>query len=747
MSDQETKQDNFVRVTPEAIESNENWHIERGYAEEDEVRLSDYWNAIHKRFWLIVAVVAGFTSVTALYMFRKANVYEATARVQIDLENNNPMLVLYKNDSFVFSNPVNDPTYFNRQLQILSSPTFLRRISRRLDLEHNATVQNQLRPSLSQRALSFVGLSRSTDKDVQVSDSDSSIMSSDDPEELSETKRLAPIIKLLAKNLTGEPIKENRLAFRDTRLIEISFADPNPKFAAKIVNTVADALMLSNLEERAKNNSAIGDFLEKRIAETEEQIQMAQERLNNYSSDQSVAISDGSRAAIEQVTSVRKELLEAESDREAAEFIYRSALNPTTKEAITVDRNATEIDKEIALLGGKNDEGTSLISSEKLIDLERGLQQAKDRAAELRQTFEQKRRELTAQKGKSFEYKIAQQEVETNRHLLGELRSKLNTLSPPALPNNIAILEYAVPPIEPTGPKRLQYVGLAFGASLLLGILLALLLEQLDDSLDSPAAVSRVMHLPTVGVIPSVRRRRKSPFTSIRSRPEPDAKDGHNSQLIRDSESEPQVIEAYNQLRTFLTRSRKGPLPKTLLITSSVPFEGATDVTVNIALSLAQTGARVVLIDANMRHPSLHAALSVDNRRGLSALAEDVNDAEILALIQRVNGQNLYVLPAGPKPNNPSELIASEQMHRVINLVTSTYTYVVIDSPPVSAFTDGVLLATMADIVLIVVRSGKTSRRIVRRSQQLLTDIGAKIFGVVLYGVAVPERAQANRYE
>lgn len=138
-----------------------------------------------------------------------------------------------------------------------------------------------------------------------------------------------------------------------------------------------------------------------------------------------------------------------------------------------------------------------------------------------------------------------------------------------------------------------------------------------------------------------------------------------------------------------------------------------------------------------MRHPCLHSVFSVDNRHGLSSLSKEMSDTEIVAMVQQLDEASLYLLASGPKPHNPAEIIASEQMRRLINILESSYQYIVIDSPPITTYTDGVLIATMVDSVVLVVRSGKTSRRIVRRSQQILTDIGAKIFGVVLNDVSV----------
>jgi len=182
--------------------------------------------------------------------------------------------------------------------------------------------------------------------------------------------------------------------------------------------------------------------------------------------------------------------------------------------------------------------------------------------------------------------------------------------------------------------------------------------------------------------------------------------------------------------------STAGRAPRSLVVTSSLPGEGKTTTAVNTAVSLAQTGASVVIIDADMRRPRLRSIFGLSERAGLSSiLSSDLSEADILALVSKQEVSGLHVLTAGPIPPNPAELLGSEQMRRLLATLQAQFDHVVVDSPPVSSFTDGVLISTMVDGVLLVVHGGKSSRHVVRRSRQLLQDVGAKIFGVVLNNV------------
>jgi capsular exopolysaccharide synthesis family protein len=209
-----------------------------------------------------------------------------------------------------------------------------------------------------------------------------------------------------------------------------------------------------------------------------------------------------------------------------------------------------------------------------------------------------------------------------------------------------------------------------------------------------------------------------------------------NPELLMNVDGRSPLAEAYRHLRTSVLLSTAGRAPKSLLVTSSLPGEGKTTTAVNTAVSLAQTGASVVIIDADMRRPRLRSIFGLIENAGLSSiLSSDMSDSEVIALVNKEPATGLNVLTAGPIPPNPAELLGSDQMRRLMTTLQANFNHVVVDSPPVSSFTDGVLISAMVDGVLLVVHGGKSSRHVVKRSRQLLLDVGAKIFGVVLNNV------------
>jgi capsular exopolysaccharide synthesis family protein len=208
---------------------------------------------------------------------------------------------------------------------------------------------------------------------------------------------------------------------------------------------------------------------------------------------------------------------------------------------------------------------------------------------------------------------------------------------------------------------------------------------------------------------------------------------GSGPELLINTDGPSLQAEAYRHLRTSILLSTAGRAPKTLLVTSSVPAEGKTTTVVNTATVLAQTGAQVLVIDADMRRPRLHQVFGLKNTEGLSSiLSSDLSEAEILAKVTHFRDSNIYLLSSGAIPPNPAELLGSSQMKRLLEIAGEAFNYIVIDSPPIASFTDGVIISSLVDGVLLVVHGGKTSRQVVKRTRQMLMEIGAKIIGVVL---------------
>jgi capsular exopolysaccharide synthesis family protein len=739
---------------------------------ETEVHLLDYWRAVRQRLWLVIGMVVLVTMLSVLYMARKSDIYQASARVQVNLENN---AELVGKSPYVFG-PTNDPVYFNTQLQILVSPGLTRRVVKTLDLEHNPNFfkgNSTQKRSTWQTVKRMVGLGTpdkpdSTPQPKNELQLNTTIAAATAHEDLAEAKRLAPYVAAILGGLKVDPVKETRGLYKETRLIDITFTHTDPEVASKVVNAIAETYVYNNLEKKSVTNATTGDFLQKRIAELQQQNRSDEERLVNYAkSHQIISLDANQNTVVERLASLNRQLVEAEKDRIDAESKYTSAKDPGKAgslvdadekrlgdlesklaelrqkrsqllvEATEEAPEVKELDPQIRELESQVKDLRSQKTTTLLTNLETKYHETLGREQALRKSFDQQRGQTLTQNEAAINYRIIQQEIETNKTLLDNLlqRSKENDVIMASKPNNVSIVDYALAPDGPVGPNRARTVLVAMFLSLGLGIGLALLLEYLDDSIHSTEDVERLLHLPALAVIPLIgglaQRRRLAPAPTALQKG-----NGHVSdspELLINIDGRSALAESYRHLRTSVLLSTAGRAPKSLLVTSSLPSEGKTTTAVNTAISFAQTGASVVIVDADMRRPRLRSIFGLSDRLGLSSiLSRDVTEPEMLAMVLKDELTGLSVLTSGPIPPNPAELLGSHQMRRLMSVLQAEFTHIVIDSPPISSFTDGVLISSMVDGVLLVVHGGKSSRHVVRRSRQLLQDVGAKIFGVVL---------------
>jgi capsular exopolysaccharide synthesis family protein len=378
-------------------------------------------------------------------------------------------------------------------------------------------------------------------------------------------------------------------------------------------------------------------------------------------------------------------------------------------------------------------------------NLQTRYEQAKSEEDKIRAAFNQQYNEAQGENQAAINIRLLEQNVETNRGFLKNLteQQSTNDIISKGTENNISVVDWALPPETPISPRRLTTVLAALFLSTLFGAGLALFFEYLDDTIKTTEEVENFLQLPALAAIPTIDSMPKRRLLLVGADGEADA--AAKSELLIHTDSRSALAEAYRQLRTSILLSTAGHAPKSLLITSSLPSEGKTTTAVNTAISLAQTGASVLIIDSDMRRPRLHSVFNISNGEGLSTiLSSEMNEKEVLDIVQYEETAKLHLLPSGPVPPNPAELIGSEQMANLLKVMQKRFTHVVVDSPPIASFTDGVLIASMVDGVILVVHSGKSSRQVVRRSKQLLNDIGAKIFGVVLNNVNL--RSQDNYY-
>lgn len=754
-------------------------------APDERVPIAEYWRAIRKRLWLVAGIVVLAMTLAAIYMSRRPNIYQAKSRVQVDLEQVNPDLVTSERERRAPT--VNgDPAYFNTQLQNLNSPTLLRRVVKQIDLENNKdfpVAKPGAQPGGFRGLLRLVGLGggdeTKVDKDVVPIVAASNSING---EELAEAKRMQPYVEVLQRDLIIEPVRESRSVYKDTRLIDISYQNTNPELAAQIVNTVAEVFSKSNEERRTGTSSKTNTYLKERTAELQSDVKRDEQQLVELRKKAEIVPFEKDRSlALSELELLARQLLDVQNQRKNAEAALRTASAPDALAALTQDSIARryiddtkfelakrrqereklsveftdsapeiqEVDRQIATLEKALNDYQKNSVNVFLQNLKTRFEAAKQQEDKVQAQYDKAYNAAQVQNVASVNIKLLEQRLEANKDLLTNLQKtqRDNDITAAGTDNNVSVVDAAIPPEVPVGPRRLMSVLIVGFLAGLFGCGLALFFEYLDDTVRTTEDVENHLRMPAIAMIPMIDGlpRRRFFLAGNSNNNDSTGLTKRRSEMLINNDTRSALAEAFRQLRTSVLLSTAGHPPRSILVTSSVPSEGKTTTAVNMAISLAQTGARVLIIDADMRRPRLHSLFKISNETGLSSiLSSHMSDAEVVNMVQQDPVSKLYLLPSGAVPPNPAELIGSEQMRLLMRMLEKHFTHVVVDSPPIASFTDGVMISTMVDGVLLVVHSGKSSRQIIKRSKQLLTDVGAKVLGVVLNNVNY--KLQENYY-
>jgi capsular exopolysaccharide synthesis family protein len=369
-----------------------------------------------------------------------------------------------------------------------------------------------------------------------------------------------------------------------------------------------------------------------------------------------------------------------------------------------------------------------------LVGLKSQLEAAQGREAQLQASYAREVADANKQGIAETRLTTLTREIETNRGLLDtyiQRQKELELAVTSSKPDNLMISQHAEKPGAPIGPNRNRNILIAFLMSLSAGIGLAFMLDYLDDSVRTSDDIGRYLGLPTLALIPHQGSADKRKLTSIGKN---GGSNGMSTALITLEDNRSAIAEAYRHLRTSLLFSSAGKPPQTILVTSSQPSEGKTTTAINTAITLAQGGADVVIIDCDLRRPRLHSHFGMENGHGLTNYLSGEKETDNL-LKTYAGLPKLKVITSGPIPPNPAELLSSNEMKNLLQFLKGNYKHIIIDSPPAISFTDAAIIATLVDGVILVAMAGKSSLNLIRRFKQRLATLGARIYGVVLNGV------------
>jgi len=698
-----------------------------------ESAIGDSLRVLQKHKWWVIGCFVAIVAVVAIASLRMPKIYQAGGTVEIDKPDN----TLNFQNAATFNVDVFDPTELETEMQKLRSDALALQVSQELHLDRSAEIASQAPPS-----------------DL-----------APDPLQ-SDPSRAAAMVGSFKGNLKVSLVP-------NTRIIEVRFNNQDPQQAANVVNTLMKTFVENNRQSHYDSTMTASKWLQLQLVDLQMKVETSQEALVRYQKDHDIlGIDDKQNITMAKLDALNQQLTAAESERMEKEALYRlvesgdpesiasssgllddSGASSQSASGLLESLRTRQADIKIQAadlstqfgpaypkltqLNNQLKEIDSQIKSEmkKVASKVRGqYNEALQRETLLQEAFETQKQQANKLNESAIKYLVLKREVDTNRQLYEGLLQKLKEaeVSSALKTNNFRVLDEAtVPsgPIEPNIPRNLMFAAVL---GLATGVGLAFLKEGMDNTVRTTEQAQMISGLASLGMIPlgtkTVREGPNSKRLVVAS--------SNEAELVTLAKPQSQMAESYRALRTSLLLSNLGAPPKVIMVTSALPQEGKTTTSMNCAVVLAHKHARVLLIDADLRRPSIHRNLGIAPHVGLSNVLTGGKLAD--AITHTSNGHGLPdfdVLTAGTPPPNPAELLASTNMRDLLVQLRELYDHIVIDTPPALSVTDAVVLSPRADAVVLVIRSGKTSKTALRRSRDILVQVNAKVVGVLLNAV------------
>lgn len=678
------------------------------------IDLRRLWHIVLKRWWVLAGTVSLLLVFGVIITLLSTPVYRASATIQIDRE---AAQVVDVEGVLPAENLYSAQEFYQTQYGLLKSRSLAERVVTGLGLATDPlyTEQNRRTPTGQARPAAS-------------------------PAETTERKRKA--IDQFTANLRITPAM-------NSRLVTISYDSPDPALAQAVVNAITETFIASNLERRFEASSYARKFLEERIEQLRAKLEQSERELVAYASDEQIINIPSASGNAEQggnrgrslisssLEALNASLAEARTERIAAEQRWRTAqtssglalsevlASPTIQQLR--QQRADLVSKRQELLQRFQPEYPAVRQAAAQIaeldrqlaaeagDVRQSLRGQYDSALAAEQSIEAEISRLKTQAidldQRSIRYNILQRELDTNRTLYDGLLQRYREIgiAGGVGTNNVSVVDRAETPVQPVAPKPLINLALAGLLGLLLGAAVIFVLEFLDESLKVPSDIETKLGLPLLGSVPLL------PTAAALAEAERDPRSGFS--------------EAYHSVRSALQFARVDGAPRTLLITSSQPKEGKSTSALAIARAFARMGKSVLLIDGDLRNPSLHKMLGAANRTGFSSV---LAGADLAGAVQRTDQEHLTLLSSGPRPPSPADLLSSPALGAFLDRVGESVDLVVIDGPPVMGLADATILGNAVEGVLFISGAGVVRRGAALTALERLRAAGADVVGGVL---------------
>ncbi len=691
------------------------------------IHLSHYLKIVQKRLWVVLAVVVVATSATFYRVSGQVDQYRAAARIQIDREA--PKVLQFQEVVDAQAGMYGDE-YFQTMYQLIQSRSLAEEVIRRLNLASNPEFLGSKQfPKTGIRwflVQLFGGQGRKADAPAPPAATAPT---------LSSTSLVNRFLGMLKVDLV-----------KNTRLMDVTVISPYPRLAAEMANALCVAFIERNQQQRLSTTRQATDWLSTQIDEARRKVEESETDLQKFREGKDIVAIENREAIVSQkLEELNTAFTRAKTDRIALETRYRQMQKMSGAELdslpdVMSNPSISQLRAERARLGNEleDQEKTYTPKHPRIIKLRAQLDSvqqqigleiskvvksirneyevAKAKEETIQQAFDQQKKSVQSMGKSSAQISVLERDVENNRRIYSLLltRAKETGLSEGLQTGNLHIVDKAEIPLAPFAPNRKRALMFSFALSLLGGLTLVFFIEYMDDSVKDPDDLEFAGNIPFLASIPHIRMR------------DADAA----RELVTQLEPKSSFAEAYRSARTSIIFAANETPLNTLLVTSAGPREGKTTTAVNLAVTLAQAGNRVLLIDADMRKPRVHTVFSFENANGLSSLLTDSND--IADTCRKTPVPNLSVITSGPIPVNPAELLASQRMKKLLGALEKSFDRVIIDCPPVISVTDASVLSAMVDGVVLVIGAGKTSRKVVLMVKKRLGEAKAKVLGVIM---------------
>ncbi len=698
--------------------------------QEENLDIRELWIVILKRRWAIAIFFLIVMTIVTIYTLKQPKIYQATASIVIEPQAPEVLSGVREVVDLGTGGYWTNKEFYETQYNIIKSRAIARRVIDKLGLDKDAH---------------FLGLDRIKD-----------------PKKKEEISKKIDPVKILISKITVEPVKNSRMVY-------IKVEDTNPEFAALLANSIATAYMDSNLDIKLDATRSAGDWLSDQLQDLKEKVEKSETALHNFKKEHnilSVSLEDNQNMLSQRLRSLSEALnkmevqkIELKSMRDivmkvrddpskidSLDMVSQNSLIQKLKEEYVKTRS-TFLDisekygekhqkyqvakKQLELVESNiKQEMNNIIASfenkytatvNSINELKRAIEETKQQAMDLNKL--------------EVDYIKLKREADNNLNLYQIVlkRQKETDLTGLLKANNVRKLDSALVPTSPIKPKIKINLLIGILIGIFGGIALAFFLERVDNTIKTQEDIERYLKLPFLGLIPLIK---EDDVKTLEQK-------GISKDLFITEFPKSSVAESCRAIRTNLMFLSAEKRIKALVITSAGPQEGKTITTTSLAISLAQTGKRTLIVDTDMRKPRIHKAFNIENSTGISNYL--ISDLSLSDVVRSSGITNLFICPCGPIPPNPAELMYTQRFKEFVREAKDSFDMIIFDSPPVAAVTDGVVISKIVDGVIIVSKAKKTTKNAILQVKKQLKDVNAHVIGMILNEIDL-ESKEYNYY-